>query len=82
MFNALASTRDYNLLKLLILNYVKLSYFHLFISNLSLLAQTSNTSVIKKQDETSIVRSIILNPAGRDLVWDHFVLNWNGYIER
>jgi hypothetical protein len=60
MFRGLASSRDYNLLKYLIV-------------------KSADDSIIKSQDETTIVSLIAANSVGRKLAFDYFLENWDRF---
>lgn len=46
------------------------------------LSQTSDDSVVKKQDEATIVRLIALNSYGRQLAFEYMDANWDTLLEK
>ncbi len=48
----------------------------------SLLLQTSDTTLIRSQDEAAIITAVAYNPIGKTLAWDFIADNWSKLFKR
>ena len=58
------------------------NYFLQHFINYRLLYKTADTTIVRSQDEISLIQTIASNPVGTRLAFDYLEENWDTFVKR